>query len=152
MTYREEYRDLFSMPHDFALIHCISSDFKMGAGIARKFAEMGVKKQLIQEYSQQECWWGRGYVRMTWPDENCPYRVYNLITKQFYYQKPTLETFKEAVYAAGKCCCMANRFKVAMPMIGCGLDKLDWKDVKPIIQSAFSADQFEVVVCRLPHK
>lgn len=35
MTIKEEKRDLFTMPSDYALAHCISADFKLGAGIAR---------------------------------------------------------------------------------------------------------------------
>lgn len=40
MTIKEEKRDLFTMPSDYALAHCISADFKLGAGIARKFDEL----------------------------------------------------------------------------------------------------------------
>lgn len=43
MTIREEYRDLFTVPTDYVLVHCISADFTMGAGIAREFAKRGVK-------------------------------------------------------------------------------------------------------------
>lgn len=34
MTYKEEYRDLFSAPDEYYFAQCISADFKMGAGIA----------------------------------------------------------------------------------------------------------------------
>ena len=30
MTYREEYIDLFSIPEDYYLAHCIIADFGMG--------------------------------------------------------------------------------------------------------------------------
>lgn len=30
MIYREEVRDLFSVPDDYYLAHCISADFGMG--------------------------------------------------------------------------------------------------------------------------
>ena len=37
MTIKEEKRDLFTMPEDYALAHCISADFALGAGIAKEF-------------------------------------------------------------------------------------------------------------------
>ena len=37
MEFREEKRDLFSVPDDYYLAHCISADFAMGKGIAVEF-------------------------------------------------------------------------------------------------------------------
>ena len=37
MIYKEEIRDLFSVPDDYYLAHCISADFGMGAGIVIEF-------------------------------------------------------------------------------------------------------------------
>lgn len=50
MTIREEQRDLFTVPTDYILVHCISADFALGAGIAKEFARRGVKAQLIENY------------------------------------------------------------------------------------------------------
>lgn len=33
MTYSEENKDLFTVPGDYYLAHCISTDFGMGKGI-----------------------------------------------------------------------------------------------------------------------
>ena len=49
MIYKEEVRDLFSISDDYILVHCISSDFALGAGIAKKFAQMGVKEKLVKK-------------------------------------------------------------------------------------------------------
>jgi hypothetical protein len=35
--------------------------------------------------------------------------------------------------------------KIVMPRIGCGLDKLDWNKVKPMVEEILA--DFEVVVC-----
>lgn len=40
MTIKEEKRNLFTMPKDYVLAHCISADFALGAGIAKKFDEL----------------------------------------------------------------------------------------------------------------
>ena len=49
MIIREEQRDLFSVPKNYFLMHCISADCKMGAGIAVEFARRGVKKEILRK-------------------------------------------------------------------------------------------------------
>ena len=54
MKFTIEKRDLFTVPKDYYLCHCISADFALGAGIAKKFAELGVKEELFKQiYTQQ---------------------------------------------------------------------------------------------------
>ncbi len=38
--------------------------------------------------------------------------------------------------------------KIAMPMIGCGLDKLKWDDVSKIIKDVFKDTDVEILVCK----
>ena len=40
-----------------------------------------------------------------------------------------------------------NIKQIAMPMIGCGLDRLNWIRVSYIIQKIFSETDIEIVVC-----
>ena len=37
MQYQEKQQDLFATPPEYYLVHCISADFAMGAGIAVQF-------------------------------------------------------------------------------------------------------------------
>lgn len=37
MVLKEVNKDLFTVSKDYALAHCISADFKLGAGIAKEF-------------------------------------------------------------------------------------------------------------------
>ena len=39
MIYKEENRDLFEVPSDYYLAHCISADYALGAGIAVEFVK-----------------------------------------------------------------------------------------------------------------
>ena len=39
--------------------------------------------------------------------------------------------------------------KIAMPLIGCGLDRLEWEDVKTIIINTFQDTDIEILICRL---
>ena len=48
MTYKEEVRDLFSVPDDYYFVQCISADFGMGKGIAVEFNKrFDTKNKLI---------------------------------------------------------------------------------------------------------
>lgn len=138
-----EHRDLFTVPHDYYLCHCISADFALGAGIAKKFAELGVKADLIKHY-RKYAWLGCGqclYTHVTqWAGE------YNLVTKEKYCHKPSLETLHTALLSLRGHPATKN-IKIAMPKIGCGLDKLKWDDVQRIIEDVFADTNIEILVC-----
>ncbi|MBD5113351.1 MAG: macro domain-containing protein [Ruminococcaceae bacterium] len=140
MTFSEIQGDLFTRT-DCALCHCISSDFALGAGIAKKFAQMGVKKQLRESFTSE--WQGSGYCLVT---ETNGVVVGNLVTKQRYFHKPTLETLRQALEDFREHALQYGLRKIAMPKIGCGLDKLQWEDVREIIQDVLKDTDFEVFV------
>ena len=49
-----------------------------------------------------------------------------------------------------KSCCVRNDiFYIAMPKIGCGLDKLEWSKVKAIIEEVFAGTDIEILICYL---
>lgn len=143
MTFLEQRGDLFDndILEKYALCHCISSDFALGAGIAKAFAQMGVKKQLCEE--NQRSWAGRGYCLMT---KTNGVVVGNLVTKERYFHKPTLETLRQALEDFREQIIKINVNKIAMPKIGCGLDRLDWADVRNVIREVFEATDFEIIV------
>lgn len=143
MTFREEKGDLFAeeILQSCVLCHCISSDFALGAGIAKAFAKMGVKKQLCEKYPKQ--WQGRGYCLMT---ETNGVTVGNLVTKQRYFHKPTLETLQQSLEDFREQIFELDLPNIAMPKIGCGLDKLRWEDVREVIQKVFGETGIEIIV------
>jgi len=95
MNYREEVRDLFSVPEEYFLAHCISADFAMGKGIVLEFNKrFDMKRQLRQKYP--------GYLagyRQNPAGGDCILegRVLNLVTKERYFHKPTLSTMEAAL-------------------------------------------------------
>lgn len=143
MTFNEEKGDLFAeeILSNYALCHCISSDFALGAGIAKAFAQMGVKKQLCEKYPKQ--WQGRGYCLMT---ETNGVVVGNLVTKERYFHKPTLETLRQSLEDLHTQALDKKLTKIAMPKIGCGLDKLDWADVQKVIKDVFNDTEIGILV------
>ena len=151
MTFNEVKGDLFTAPPEHALCHCVSSDVEMGAGIAKTFRDIGVRDELKKFYALNGTpnWWGRGFAVFT----NCgkeferhPKGVFNLVTKKRYYDKPTLHTVYDALLDAK---CQMEFLKVnklAMPRIGCGLDKLQWVFVKEIIKDVFKDTDVDILV------
>lgn len=145
MTIREEQRDLFTVPTDYILVHCISADLAMGAGIAKEFTKRGVKAQLQRKYQNVEVGDCLVSHATDWDVE------LSLVTKEKYWQKPTYETMRMALEDAEFLCCEGamndENVKFAMPRIGCGLDRLQWDKVKAIIEEVFADTDVEILVC-----
>lgn len=133
------------------IFHCISADKAMGAGIAKPMQEKfhirenwPVPPMLCDEnYSFDVC----GCCIITPADKDSI--VFNLVTKAKYWQKPTYQTLKDSLCHALSYFGQFEKLpkKIVMPRIGCGLDKLDWAKVKPMIEEIFA--DFNVVVCYL---
>ena len=143
MIYKEVKGDLFTAPIDNILVHCISADHAMGAGIAKRFTEMGIKTAIG---GSKDAWNGIGYAVIT-KIKSCPWMVCNLVTKEKYWMKPTYKTLKQAleelkIGVTG----LRDYNKIAMPQIGCGLDKLKWSKVSTIIQEMFTDTDVEITV------
>lgn len=149
MEYIEIKKDLFSVDEDYYFVHCISSDIAMGKGIAVKFRDMGVKKFIKDTYAVN--WEGTGFCIGARAGGRT---VFNLVTKQYYYDKPTYQTMRQALedlyYKLERLeFVFGNHVKLAMPLIGCGLDKLEWNKVSEIIKDVFKDADVEILVCRL---
>jgi len=139
MILKEEQRDLFSVPHGYYFAHCISGDFALGAGIAVKFNELyNMRKKLKNT--------------IDYTPDNCAIlidNVFNLVTKRKYYHKPKYASLRESLEDMIETIETLEIEKIAMPMIGCGLDKLDWNVVKEIIEDVFEDIDIEILVCYL---
>lgn len=159
MIYTVKEMSLFdiniNLEEPYALAHCISSDFGMGAGIVVMFNKLyDMKAVLKRKYvTMADKWNGEGYVlpeQVTGSRGDCTKTVYNMITKRFVYDKPTYYTLQKALESLRSHMMEAGEAKLAMPLIGCGLDGLSWKKVEPMIQDVFRETPIEVVVCYLP--
>ena len=146
MVFKEEFRDLFSVPQDYYLAHCISADFGMGKGIVIEFNKrFNLKQKLQNKYPNHLGEW----LLNKW-SFNCILegRVFNLITKERYFHKPTYYTLTGALVMMRDICIKNNITKVAMPVIGCGLDRLLWNRVSNIIKEIFEETEIEILVCK----
>ena len=146
MEFREEKRDLFSVPDEYYLAHCISADFAMGKGIVVEFnRRFDMKNKLKARYPDYLDRWQREKKR-----SGCILagRVFNLITKERYFQKPTYETLRGALACMRALCVQEDIRRVAMPVIGCGLDRLEWERVSAVIQDVFADTDVEILICK----
>ncbi len=147
MTYREEAGDLFAVPEDYCLAHCISADFAMGKGIVLEFnRRFDMKRLLRQRYPSYLADYRQN---ATGGDCLREGRVLNLVTKERYFQKPTLATMEAALRRMRELCLEEGIAKVAMPTIGAGLDRLAWGEVSALVQKVFGDTGIEILVCRV---
>jgi O-acetyl-ADP-ribose deacetylase (regulator of RNase III) len=136
--------NLFDYENDYALAHCISADFALGAGIAKYFqARYGTRDELRQTCFPH-VWNGHGYCLLTNNDH-----VFNLVTKNRYFEKPTLNTMREALIHMRIIAEERGIHKIAMPRIGCGLDRLQWQDVKDILMEVYGGSDLDIRVVYL---
>lgn len=146
MTYTEEIRDLFSVPEEYFLAHCISADYELGAGIAVEFnRRFDMRRKLKNDVPD---YWD--YMQRYNLQGECVLieRVLNLITKEKYWYKPTYKSMRQALHCMKLVCEANNITKIAMPIIGCGLDRLKWDKVSEIIKEIFEDTEIEILVCR----
>lgn len=140
MIFREIQADLFQMDESYDLAHCISADAKMGAGIAVQFRQRFGLDALQEQARSQPLEIGACYRAG---------RTLNLVTKVKYWHKPTYETLTASLASMKSVCEAEGLTRLAMPQIGCGLDRLKWDKVKQIIQEVFEETDIEIVVCSL---
>lgn len=141
MYYHEEKRDLFTVDNSYTFVHCISADFALGKGIALEFQKRYKTRDAIQSRAKP----------FSIPVGNCIYTepVLSMITKGRAQSLPTYETMYEALFHLRTALEKLYIDKIAMPLIGCGLDKLKWPIVRALIKDIFEDMDVEILVCYL---
>lgn len=147
MIYREEIRDLFSVPDDYYFAHCISADFGMGKGIVVEFNKRFDMKNKLQVKDPD--YLDRYNRHSIGGDCILEGRVLNLVTKERYFHKPTIITMRIALQKMKKVCIEHDITKIAMPTIGAGLDRLSWSMVSDQIHMIFDDTDIEILVCKI---
>lgn len=139
MTFTEIHGNLFDrkLEENEFYVHCVSRDYACGAGIAKEFNE---RYNLTRKLSKQE-------------PHKCMMvdNVINLVTKSKYWQKPTYDSLKESLIEFRDTLCQFSNptlfaKTLVMPRIGCGLDKLQWKNVKKMIKEIFEDTNIAIEV------
>lgn len=132
------YRKL--KPNTEYYVHCISRDYACGAGIAKEFNKRYNLTNRLQSLPREKCM--------------IVDNVMNLVTKSKYWQKPTYDSLREALEEVNYKIMIFNLHRtpesfvrtLVMPKIGCGLDKLQWKNVKKMLKEVFADTDINVEV------
>ena len=117
------------------LAHCISSDYALGAGIAKKIEERFRIKHILKEFGSR-----------SYPDCLATGKILNLVTKDRYWMKPNYESFTDAIIQARNHCLANGIDCLIMPKIGCGLDKLNWNMCRSIIENILVGSGINCIV------
>ena len=142
MKLNEKKGNLFELNNKYTLVHCISEDCEMGAGIATEFKKrFGMKSYLLETIQQVPKYYP---CAILYPFSK--QKVINMITKKKYWNKPTYESFTRALIEVKDICIEKDIKYIAMPKIGCGLDRLQWGKVREIIQQIFNDIDIEIEV------
>ena len=142
MVMYEEKGNLFTLPPEFALVHCISEDCALGAGIAKQFQLQFNLRDRLKNYIKSN--------NLSYPCtigcQSNDRLIFNLVTKQNYWDKPIKKDFLLALSRLSFLCEKCGVNKLGMPKIGCGLDQLDWDWVKGAIEETFKNMDIEIRV------
>ncbi|KAM7352761.1 terminal ADP-ribose protein glycohydrolase 3 [Cochliomyia hominivorax] len=137
-TIKEISGDLFSADESYSMAHCVAADLKMGKGIAVKFRNKFGRVHILQQQNVKP----GGVAILT---DNSRF-IYNLVTKQSSWGKPTYQTLHSSLSAMRDHMLKHNVTRLAMPRIGCGLDGLAWPKVKELIEEVFINDLVTIVI------
>lgn len=161
MIFKELQDDLFNRSlweEGSGYVQCISADLRMGRGIAEQFNDHFDMKRRCEEYFGDYFSRSQNLIQYDSGEEirdadvlHVPgIPVYNLVTKRDYWSKPTLQSMRHALMLLRRKAVYEDGIKrLLMPRIGCGLDRLRWKDVKALIFEIFKCLDVEIIVCRL---
>ena len=142
MEYKLIQDDVFNHK-DCYYAHCISRDYALGAGIAVEFDKRYDMRNRLLKLAEE---------KPETLDEKCieVENVFNLITKEKYWEKPSYNSLEESLLEMKeKLSKNKNIKKLVMPKIGCGLDRLSWDKVEPMVQEIFKDLDIEIVICYL---
>ena len=138
LRYVEKVKNILDVEEEYYIAHCISSDCVMGAGVAVEIErEFDLKPILLQI----------PYQLRKHPTCIRVERVYNLITKDKYWHKPTYSTLRHSLERMKLQMLENGHTKLAMPRIASGLDKLEWTKVRDIIIEVFWNSNVDILVC-----
>lgn len=137
-TIQEIEGNLFECDPNDALAHCVSADLVMGRGIAVEFKNRFGNIDKLKKQSPNV---GKSLSLF------CENRfIFYLVTKQKYFQKPTMETLKETLIDMRKQMKALNIQNLSMPRIGCGLDRLSWPNCLNLIKNVFEKDNVIITI------
>jgi hypothetical protein len=135
-TITEIEGDLFKSTDSLA--HCVSEDLRMGKGVAVGFVDNFGRVDELKAQSKKP-----GEVAFL----DCGDRfIFYLITKFNFFNIPQYENVWKSLCEMSAICNKNGITKVSMPVIACGLDRLEWKYIKDMIEKAFKDSKVQITI------
>ncbi|KAH8258742.1 hypothetical protein KR038_006477 [Drosophila bunnanda] len=129
--------NLFSAPENYALVHSVSADFAMCAGLNLQFR---CKFGHVDDLKRQNRHTGNVAVL-----EQGGRYIYNLVTKERSHEKCTYTALYYALLAMREHMREHGVTKLAIPRLGCGIDRLDWLRVRSLLDLVFAEDSVDII-------
>jgi len=136
-----------------ALVNAVNCVGVMGKGLALQF-----RRRFPEDYFtdyKRACSSGDlriGKVQVySLNSDDVPYFIVNFPTKNHWRTKSRIEYIESGLQSLVEAVEKYKIESIAMPALGCGLGGLDWKNVRPLIENAFSRF-VEVEVSLFPPK
>jgi len=121
------------------LVHTVSADFHMNAGIALQFKRNFGHQGYLKSFRKQPG-------EMAFIQDSNRF-VFYLVSKPRYFHKPNPLDLLSSLWELNKFCLINNISSLALPRIGCGLGGLSWElTVKPILKAVFSQSNVKITI------
>ncbi|KAJ8948302.1 hypothetical protein NQ318_020789 [Aromia moschata] len=151
---REEPRELFQAPTDFCLAHCVAADLRISQGIALTFKKAF---EQLEELRRQRPEVGR-LLQITVAQQEKERSVFYLVTKQHSHHKPSYQNVWDTLVELRNVLLSRNisrnildiyitRNILAIPKIASGLDGLDWRVIRIMLEVLFRFTGIGILVC-----
>ena len=134
------HNDLAYANKSVAIVHCVSSCFTMGKGIAVQFRE---RYGHVEELKASNAKIG-DIVVFPFPLEDRVIWPCYLVTKDLYRHKPKYEALERCLVKLAKAVQELNIDMIVLPKLGCGLDQLEWLIVRPMIEKCLSGLAYRI--------
>ena len=122
-----------------SLAHCVSRDLKMFKGLAKSFKETWPDH--IDQLKKMYLHVGQiGAIKVKGRF------IYHLITKERCTDQPKYFDLRQTLFELKQHMLANNVKKVALPKIGCGMNRLSWPDVKTMMEEVFWDTNIKITV------
>lgn len=126
-----------------SLAHCVSADFDMSNGIAKKFQKkFGDYQELVKKglHFQEE----RKVGDIAVLERNESSFVYYLISRENWWDHATPSSMRACLLQLRRHCQENGVNKLAIPRLGTGADRIDWPFVKRIVEEVFKETDISI--------
>ena len=125
-----------------SIAHCVSSDFQMAKGVAKQISSAYPCIKPTLKSIETLIVGSSVSVSLPWENKS----VFNLVTKPQFFDKPTFYDLSRSLNCMKQQLLQKGINAIAMPKIGCGLDKLKESRVFSLICDIFEKTNIKIFI------